>query len=184
MIVMPRTRVFNVNYTPIFSSSGRPLGFRLTYEVEFSQDGWYNPELGVNPDFKNHEWRGKMNMSVHDGSIEPKPIEESPQVQSHPLQHGAGYVYRANTTYHFTAELFPDYVIRNEQKTKFCLYEQVFTSDPEAVEVRKAILASKTPITYRVSIRNTDFEGKIEKFYSHHELYNSFVAEGAVNCEP
>lgn len=184
MIVMPRTRVFNVNYSPIFSSSGRPLGFRITYEVEFSQDGWYNPELGVIPDFENPEWRGKMNMAVHDGSIEPKPIEESPQVQSHPLENGAGYGYRANTTYHFTAELLPDYVIRNEQKTKFCLNSQAFNYDPQAVEVRKAIVASKAPITYRISIKNSGFEGIIEKFYSHHELYNSFVAEGAVDCGP
>ncbi|HKY42477.1 MAG TPA: hypothetical protein VJM50_05245 [Pyrinomonadaceae bacterium] len=183
-IVMPRTRVFNVNYAVIFSPSGRPLGFRIDYDVEFSQDGWYSPGLTVTPDFENHEWRGKMNMGVHDGSIEPKPIEESPQVRSHPLDHGAGYVYRANTTYHFTAELFPDYVIRNEQKTKFCLYNQVLSYDPQAVEVRKAILASKAPITYRVSIKNSDFEGLIEKFYSHNELYNSFVAEGAVDCGP
>ena len=183
-IVMPRTRVFNVNYTPIFSPSGKPLGVRITYEVEFSQDGSYNPELGVLPDFENREWRGKMNMAVHDGSIEPKPIEESPQVQSHPLEYGAGYVYRANTTYHFTADLFPDYVIRNEQKTKFCLYNQQFNYDPSLTQARKAILASKAPITYRVSIKNSGFEGVIEKFYSHHELYNSFVAEGAVDCGP
>lgn len=183
-IVMPRTRVFNVNYTPIFSQSGQPLGFRITYELEFSQDGWYNPELKVVPAFEIREWFGKMNMAVHDGNIEPKPIEESPQVRSHPLEHGAGYVYRANTTYHFTADLFPDYVIRNEQKTKFCLYNRMFNYDPSLVEARKAILASKAPITYRVKIANSDFEGIIEKFYSHHELYNSFVAEGAVDCGP
>jgi hypothetical protein len=183
-IVMPRTRAFNVNYAVIFSPSGRPLGFRIDYDVEFSQEGWYNPELSVTPDFENREWRGKMNMGVHDGSIEPKPIDKSQQAQSHPLQNGAGYVYRANTTYHFTAELFPDYVIRNEQKTKFCLYNGVLNYDPQAVEARKAILASKAPITYRVSIKNSDFEGIIEKFYSHHELYNSFVADGAADCGP
>lgn len=184
MIVMPRTRVFNVNYTPIFSTSGKPLGFRITYEVEFSQEGLYNPELDVMPDFEKPEWAGKMNMAVHDGSIEPKPIEESPQVRSHPLEDGARYIYRANTTYHFTAELFPDYVIRNEQKTKFCLYNQRPSDDPSLAKARKAILASKAPITYRVSIKNSDFEGLIEKFYSHQELYSSFVAEGAVDCGP
>ena len=183
-IVMPRTRVYNVNYTVISSPSGRPLGFRIDYDVEFSQYGWYNPELKVNAEFAKQEWRGKMEMHVHDGSIEPKPIEESPQVRSHPLDYGAGYIYRANTTYHFTAEMFPDYVMRNEQKTKFCLYKQVFTSDPDAAEVRKAIMASKAPITYRVRIANSDFEGIIEKFYSHQELYNSFVADGAVDCGP
>ena len=184
VIVMPRTRVFNMNYTPIFSSSGRPLGFRITYELEFSQDGWYNPELGVLAEFENKEWFGKMNMSVHDGNIEPKPIEESPQVKSHPLEHGAGYMYRANTTYQFTAELFPDYVIRNEKKTKFCLYNKLYDYDRSLTEARKAILASKAPITYRISIKNSGFEGRIEKFYSHHELYNNFVAEGAVDCGP
>jgi hypothetical protein len=182
-IVMPRTRVFNVNYAVLFSPSNRPLGLRITYEVEFSQDGYYNPELSVYPDFENLDWRGKVEMRMFNGSIKPEPTEPSPQERADPHPFDAAYIYRANTTYHFTAELYPDYVSQNKERTMFCLSKHPAIHDARAIEMRKAILASKTPITYRVLIRNSDFEGTIEKFYSHNELYNNFVAEGAVNCE-
>ena len=184
MIVLPRTRVFNVNYAVLFSPSNRPLGLRITYEVEFSQDGYYNPGLTVYPDFENLDWRGKIEMRMFDGSIKPTPTEPSPQERAAPHPFDAAYMYRANTTYYFTAELYPDYVSLNKERTTFCLSNPSPIHDARALEMRKVILASKAPITYRVSIQNTDFEGIIAHFYSHNELYNSFVAEGAVNCEP
>lgn len=184
VIVMPRTRVSNVNYAPLLSPSGRPRGLRITYEVEFSEDGYYNPELRVFPDYRNEEWRGKVEMKVLNGSIEPQPSEESPQVRPHLLAYGAGYTYRGNTTYRFTAELIPDYVIQNEQKTKFCIYNQGFNYDSQTRSVWAGILASKTLTTYRLYIQNSDFHGLIANFYPQHVLYNTFVAEGARDCGP
>lgn len=181
MIVLPRTRVSNVNYAVLFSPSNRPLGLRITYEMEFSQDGYYNPELMLHPDFADSELRGWVEMKIFNGSIKPEPAEESPQVRSHPLEHGASYNYRANTTYQFTAELYPDFVGRNAQG--FCLNNRRVL-EPIARAKRSTILASKEPVTYRVNIQNSDFQGIIEKFYSFNELYNNFVAEGAVDCEP
>ncbi|HEX6717604.1 MAG TPA: hypothetical protein VF088_10850 [Pyrinomonadaceae bacterium] len=182
VIVMPRTRVSNVKYAPLFSPLGQPRGVRISYEVEFSDDGYYNPELHVYPEYENEEWRGKVEMRVLNGRIEPQPTEESPQVRPNPLAYGAGYDYRAHTTYRFTAELIPDYVIQNEQQTKFCLYNNRFDSDQRSRAIWAALLASKTPTTYRVYIENSDFEGVIENFYPQHVLYNTFVAEGARDC--
>ena len=183
MIVMPHVRVSNVMYAPFLSNAGRPLGVRITLDVEFSQDGYYNPELHIYPDYKNPDWRGRIDMKPLTGSIEPLPAEEgSPQNQPHILAFGAGYLYRTHTTYHFTAEYVPDYVIQNEKKTKFCIWNQQYKYSPEMHAAWKAILSSKAPTKYTLYINNTNFGGEIEGLHPQGVLFNSFVAEGAKDC--
>lgn len=182
-IVMPRTRVSNVTYAPYLSKAGRPLGLRIMYDVEFSQDGYYNPELKLFLDYQKSEWRGRIDMYPLTGSIEPQPAEPgSPQEQPHMLAYGAGYLYRAGTTYHFTAELVPDYVIQNKEKTKFCIYYQKYKYDPSMQVAFNEILASKMPTKYSVHIANTAFYGEIEGLHSQHTVLESFKAEGAQDC--
>ena len=182
MIVMPRTRVSNVMYAPYLSKAGRPLGLRITSDVEFSQDGYYNPELELFLDYKKSEWRGRIDMYPLTGSIEPQPAEVgSPQVQPHLLAYGAGYLYRAGTTYHFTAELVPDYVIQNQEKTKFCIYFQKFKHDPSMQVAFREILATKMPTKYSVHIANTAFYGEIDG-HSQNTVLESYKAEGAQDC--
>jgi len=183
MIVMPHMRVSNVMYAPFLSKAGRPLGVRITLDVEFSQDGYYNPELHIYPDYKNPDWRGRIDMKPLTGSIEPLPAEEgSPQDQPHILAYGAGYLYRAGTTYHFTAAYIPDYVIQNERKTKFCIWNHQYKYSPEMNAAWKVILASKAPTKYTLYINNTNFSGEIEGLHPQGVLLNSFVAEGAKDC--
>jgi hypothetical protein len=183
MIVMPRIRVSNVMYAPYLSKAGRPLGVRITLDVEFSQDGYYNPELHVYPDYKNPNWRGRIDMKPLTGSIEPQPAESgSPQNQPHILAYGAGYLYREGTTYHFTAEYIPNYVIQNENKTKFCIWHQQYKHTPEFHAAWRAILASEAPTKYTLYINNTNFGGEIEGLHPQGKLFNSFVAEGAKDC--
>ena len=183
-IVMPRTRVFNVNYKPLLSPAGRPRGLTITYDVEFSENGYYNPALHVFPDYQNEEWRLGVDMKVIDGSINPEPAEaDSPQSRPNPLAYGAGYIYLGRTTYHFIVDLVPDYVIQNEAKTKFCLWNQQYMySSPNVRKTYRAILSSKAPTTYQVYITNSDFDGVIEKFYGQGVFYNTFAAEGARDC--
>ena len=182
-IVMPRTRVFNVNYVPILSASGQPLGLRITYDAEFSQPGYYNPELQVSFDYKILEWRGVVAWYSLSSSIAPVPTEESPQERPHPLALGAGYTYLANTTYHFKLDLVPAYVIQNEQK-KYCLDNQRFNHDPLVRARWEAIRASKEWVSLRVSIQNAGFEGLIENFYPQQMIYNTYLADGAGECVP
>jgi hypothetical protein len=183
MIVMPRTRVSNAMYAPYLSKAGRPLGVRITFDVEFSQDGYYNPELHLFPDYKNDDWRGRIDMKPLTGSIEPQPAESgSPQIQPHILAYGAGYLYRGGTTYHFTAEYIPDYVIQNEKKTKFCIWHQQYRHTPEFQAAWRAILASQAPTKYSVYMNNTNFGGEIEGLHAQGTLFKSFVAEGAQDC--
>ena len=183
MIVMPHLRVSNVMYAPFLSKAGRPLGVRITLDVEFSQDGYYNPELHIYPDYRNDDWRGRIDMKPLTGSIEPLPAEDgSPQDRPHILAFGAGYLYRAGTTYHFTAEYIPDYVIQNEKKTKFCIWNQQYKYSPEMHAAWKAILASKAPTKYTLYINNTNFGGEILGLHPQGVLFKSFVAEGAKDC--
>ena len=186
VIVMPMTRVFNVMYQPLFSPTGRPRGIRITYDAEFSENGYYNPALGVFPAYENEEWRGRVSLNVLEGSIKPQPEERgSPQVQPHLLAYGAGYMYLSKTTYHFVAELVPDFAVRNEAKTKFCLYNQKTNYDPPHVRAAwEAVVLSKAPITYRVSIDNSGFYGVIENFHSIGTFYDTFVRDGARDCGP
>ena len=180
---MPHLRVSNVMYAPFLSKAGRPLGLRITLDVEFSQDGYYNPELHIYPDYRNDDWRGRIDMKPLTGSIEPLPAEDgSPQDRPHILAFGAGYLYRAGTTYHFTAEYIPDYVIQNEKKTKFCIWNQQYKYSPEMHAAWKAILASKAPTKYTLYINNTNFGGEILGLHPQGVLFKSFVAEGAKDC--
>ena len=186
MIVMPRTRASNVMYAPYFSKTGRQLGIRITYDVEFSQDGYYNPELVLFLDYKKVEWRGRIDMTPLTGSIDPQPREpgSESQVQPHILAYGAGYLYSAGTKYHFTAEYIPDYVIQNEQKTKFCIYHHKFDNSPKMQTAFREIMEDNGPTPYTLEIKNAEFFGVIEDLASQGTLLKNFLAEGATDCGP
>jgi hypothetical protein len=183
MIVMPRIRVSNAMYAPYLSKEGRPLGLRITFDIEFSQDGYYNPELHLYPEYSNPNWRGRIDMNPLTGSIEPQPAEEgSPQERRHILAYGAGYIYWTGTTYHFTAEYIPNYVIQNDKKTKFCIWSQQYKYMPEMQSAWKAIMVSKAPTKYTLYINNTNFAGVIEGLHPQGTLLRNFTAEGAQDC--
>ncbi len=183
VIVMPRTRVSNVMYAPYLSKAGHPLGVRISFDVEFSQDGYYNPKLHLVPDYKSDDWRGRIEMKALTGSIEPQPAEAgSAQMQPHILAFGAGYLYRGRTTYHFAAELVPDYIFQNEEKTKLCIFRQKYKYSPRMQAAWREILESKALTKYRLYIDNADFSGEIEGLHAQGTLFRSFVAEGAQDC--
>lgn len=183
VIVMPRTRVSNVMYASYLSKAGRPLGIRISFDVEFSEDGYYNPELHLVPAYKRGDWRGLIEMKALTGSIEPQPAESGePQTRPHILAYGAGYLYRGRTTYHFAAELVPDYIVQNDKKTKLCIFRQKYKYIPSMQAAWRDILKSKAPTKYWLSIDNADFSGEIAGLHAQGTLFRSFVAEGAQDC--
>lgn len=185
VIVLPHARVSHVSYAPLLSKAGRPLGIRISYDADFSEDGYYNPELHVLPRFEQEDWRGLVEMRVLDGSITPIPEEAgSPQVQPNLLAYGAGYLYRAGTTYHFIADLAPDYIVQNENKTSLCFYNQKFRYSPKSEAAWLALLANKSSTKYSVYIGNRAFAGEIDDFYNQATFYSSLLAEGAKDCVP
>jgi hypothetical protein len=183
--LMPRSNISNVAYAPLFSAAGRPMGLRVTYEAEFSQDGYFDPALRAVPDYQNAEWRGLVDMHAVDGRIEPLPAEVgAPQQRPSILAYGAGYQYQANTTYRFTADLIPDFIIQNEAKTRFCIYtrkDEIYESGTKRA-VWAALLTRDSPVNYKVFIGDRDFTGTIDGFFAPGTLRASFAAEGAQDC--
>jgi hypothetical protein len=183
--VMPRTQISNVAYAPLFSAAGRPIGLRVTYEAKFSEDGYFDPALRVLPTYQSDEWRGLVDMYAVDASIEPLPAElGAPQQRPSILAYGAGYQYKGNTTYRFTADLIPDFIIQNEAKTKFCIFSrkyEIYESGTRRV-VWAELLRRQSSVNYKVFIGDQDFTGAIDGFFAPGTLRASFAAEGAQDC--
>lgn len=182
---MPRTQISNVAYAPLFSAAGRPIGLRVKYEAKFSEDGFFNPALRVLPTYQSDEWSGLVDMHAVEASIEPLPAEVGgPQQRPSILAYGAGYQYKGNTTYRFTADLIPDFIIQNEAKTKFCIYSRKYeiyeARTPRAVWEK--LLTSESSVNYKVFIGDRDFTGAIDGFFAPGTLRASFAAEGALDC--
>jgi hypothetical protein len=117
VVAFPRTVISNVAYAPLFSAAGHPIGLRVTYDATFFSDGYYNPALRVLPTYERDDLRGLIDMHVVEGSIDPLPaVAGTPQQQPNILAYGAGYRYTANTTYHFTADLVPDFIIQTRPR--------------------------------------------------------------------
>jgi hypothetical protein len=183
--LMARTQVSNVAYAPLFSSAGRPMGLRVTYEIEFSEDGYFDPALRALPTYQSDEWRGLVDMHAVAGSIEPLPAEAgAPQQRPNILAYGAGYQYKGNTTYRFTADLIPDFIFQNEAKTRFCIYSrkyEIYESGTRRA-VWAELLTNESSVNYKIFIGNGDFTGVIDGFFAPGTLRASFAAEGAQDC--
>ena len=192
VIVMPRLVVSNVTYAPFLSAAGRPLGLRITYDVEFSAPGLYNPELQVYVQYPPETRPGSAQMRVVNSSITPIPREpnepsKEPVIHEYRtslLEFGATYTYQERTVYHIMAELVPDFISR-KRDIKRCIFRQQYAHAPDEQAALMRILNSDAPASYRVSIRNgAGFEARIEHFYGEGALYRSFEAEGTPDCGP
>ena len=191
MIVIPRVQVSNVTYAPFMSPAGRPLGIRITYDVEFSAPGIHNPELRVEADYPPSVRQGITRMQVVNSSITPLPREayqpwKEPEINQYRttiLGATAQFTYQERTVYHFMAELVPDFIVYNADNTKQCIYRQKHPSDARAQARLLEIMESDAPASYRIGIRSTaGFTAKIENFYGEGVFYRSFVAQGAPDC--
>ncbi len=189
-IVMPRTRIFNVMYAPLFSTQGRPIGLRITYEAKFSEKGQYDPGVSADARYDSGVRRGFSRMTVLDSTIAPMPREAYPphdevllnDIRTSPLDAGAHYTYEGDTVYRFTADLVPNFVVHNLERTKSCIHYQQYTHSPETEKAIAQILATETPTTYSVTVGT--FKGRIQNFYGEGTFFKSFVAEGAKDCGP
>ncbi len=186
-IVMPRTRVSNVRYAPVLSATGRLLGLRLTYDVEFSQNGRNNPEVHVFAEDKEDFIRGRNPLHAVKSTIDPLPRlywapEKEPEDIPGLLAQRADFLYKAGTRYRFTVDLVPDFVSVKRDKTTPCIYLPSRPgSDPESKALARR-LANGGPTTYRVAVGFTMFEGIIDEFSGEGAFYQNFRAEGVQDC--
>ena len=187
-IVMPLTHVSNVTYAPLVSPSGRPLGIRVTYDVEFSQAGRYNPGLRIFAEDKEDTSVGRYPLRPHKSTIQPVPRETyAPYKEAEEIPgliaHRADFLYETGIKYKFALELFPEFVMTHRNSTIPCLVHQGSRYNDAAHEAFARMLARDAPTTYHVFIGGTAFEGRIDNFYGEGTFYRSFVSEGLSACE-
>jgi hypothetical protein len=187
-IVMPRPRVSNVTYASFVSPSGRSLGIRVTYDVEFSQAGRYNPNLRIHAEDREDTSIGRYPLRPLKNTIQPVPREtyapyQEAQEISGLLAHRADFLYETGITYRFMLELVPEFVMMHRNSTIPCLVHEGSRYNSAARTAFARMLARNAPTTYRVFIGGTAFEGRIDNFYGEGTFYRSFVAEGLTECE-
>lgn len=186
-LVMPRLAISKVMYAPLSSAAGRPIGVRVTYDVEFSQAGEYDPRLTVYAG--NPEESGTGAMRVVNSSLEPLPrLAHAPgelagtNHRDSVLAYGADFLYEARTIYHFSVDLVPGFIAPGSGGSPACIWRDGFRTARDPETAFASLLAREGPTTYRVSIGRRTFEGLIEKFAGEGMLYRSFVAEGVPDC--
>ena len=75
---------------------------------------------------------------VLDSTITPMPREAYPpygpviwnDIRTSPLQSGAIYTYEEGKVYHFTADMVPDFVIYNLDRSRTCIYYEKHRFSP------------------------------------------------------
>jgi hypothetical protein len=177
-IALRRASVSRIAYEPLNSASGSPIGLRLRYSVQFPARQTIVATPHVFPVYSTPAWRGVVAMKVSAGTINPVPQMVGAQTLQDVLIWGGSATYQAGTTYNFTVDLVPDYVIEGVQTGRYCIYEQKFTNRT----VWDALIASNTEVPYTVSISDTETTATIPAFFSQRALYNSFMRDGAVDC--
>ena len=187
-IVSPRTRISNVRYAPLISETGKPLGFKITYEAEFSQAGRYNPALHIAEDQADF-LSGRHPLVLLRSSVQPvahdpnAPLKEAEVPLAGSSWYSPDFLYKSGTRYQFAAEMVPDFVGVRRDGLPPCLWKQPRPGEAPKAFARRA--TREEPTTYRVTIGGSEtFEGRIDGFYGEGTLFRSFVGQGLAECEP
>ena len=183
-VTLPHARIRQAEYAPLLSGHGNPLGVRVRYTITFSEDGYYQASPYVSPVFRNLDWRGAVDMRLLDARLEPAPPADPNGQAALALQYGGPVPYKANVDYQFTADFIPSYVIRNDARTKFCLYEQLIGSQPLQISRWQAIKASAEPLPYSVAIFDFGFSARTGDLPPVGVFHENFIKEGAQPCGP
>jgi hypothetical protein len=189
-IALPRMQIANVTYAPLLSAAGRPTGIRVTYQATFSNRSQYNPAISVEADRAPTEWQiaklNALNSTITPMPREPfRPFAEIVlnELRSSPLEFGAHYTYEGGTMYQFTADLVPNFVVHNLDKSRACIASQQYRHSTAAKKAFLDVITSEAPSSYVLSIGSV-FKGRIQAFYGLGTFYQSFIAAGAQDCGP
>jgi hypothetical protein len=179
---LPQIEVSGVTYAALVSDQGNPLGMRVRYAVRVSQNGYYRLSPAVSPIYADVNLRGKIQMQVITGSVEPLPDGVSAGGSTDFLKYGGRARYKAGMTYRFVADVVPNFAIQNAQRTRFCIMRWMFNASTAAQAAWREKLTSDSPVTYNISIEQTTFRGRTEGFYAPGVFYRSLRKEGAKEC--
>lgn len=180
VIALSKAVVSRIAYEPLNSSSGAPIGVRLHYSIQFPTRQTIVAVPHVFPVYPAPDWRGIVAMKALGGTITPVPEMVGVQSLADVISYRASATYQAGSTYTFTVDMVPDYVFQGTQSRRFCLHEQKFTNRT----AWSALIASQTPIPYSISITDTETTASIPVFFPQKTFYDSFHADGAIDCGP
>jgi hypothetical protein len=180
VITLSRAIVSRISYEPLDSSSGLPIGLRLRYSIQFPARQTIVATPHVFPVYQATSWRGIVSMKALGGTIDPPPQFAGAQSLQDVILYGAAATYQPGSTYKFTIDLVPDYVLQGTQTRRFCLYEQKFTNRA----VWDALIASEADVPYSLSIPDTETTATVPAFLPQRTFYKNFIAGGAFDCGP
>jgi hypothetical protein len=180
VITLARASVSRITYEPFSSASGSPIGLRLHYSIRFPSRQTIVATPHVFPAYPQTAWRGVVAMKASGGTITPAPQMVGAQSLQDVIVYGGAATYQAGSTYNFTIDMVPDYVIQGTQTGRFCIYQQKFSNRA----LWDALIASTVDVPYSVFISDTKTAATIPTFFSQRTLYNGFTAAGAFDCGP
>jgi hypothetical protein len=178
VITIARASVSRITYEPLNSVSGSPIGLRLHYSIRFPARQSIAAMPHVFPAYATSAWRGAVTMKVSGGTITPLPQMIGAQSLQDVIVYGGTATYQGGSTYNFTVDLVPDYVIQGTQSGRYCIYEQKFINRA----AWDALIASTADVPYTVSISDTETTATIPGFFSQRTFYRNFTADGATDC--
>ena len=177
-IRIPRSTVTGATYEPLFSRAGRPIGVRICFVVRFERAGVYALTPVVFPLYQDFRWRGVIEMKVLDAEAAPM----SPEVTGALLLGGRAR-YEAKVDYHLAFDLTPNYIIRNTDRTRYCMDLQSLRTTGR-MAVWQSIQESAEPVKYRVVIFDVEFAAETAPWTAQRTFYETFLSEGARDCGP
>jgi hypothetical protein len=177
VIRLDRVGVSAIQYEPLNSASGSPIGMRLTYSMRFPDNRTVVAVPSVFPVYSNTSWRGVVSMKPIGGSISPAPPMGGVQSLQEGIVYKAPATYQGGVTYTFRVDLVPDYVDRDRQTGRFCIREN--SSNRAAWD---AIMASADATPFTISISDSHTTARVPAFLPQRTIRDSLVAEGVVAC--
>jgi hypothetical protein len=180
LIQLARAVVSRITYEPFSNASGATVGMRLRYSIQFPSRQTIVAVPFVFPVYSQTDWRSIVEMRPTAGTITPAPQMLGVQSMQDVIVYRGGATYQAGTTYNFTIDFIPNYIVQGTQTGRFCIHEQKFSNRL----VWDAVKSSQAPTPYRISISDVETHANVPAFFPQRTFYESFSTGGALDCGP
>lgn len=182
VIRLARAEVLEAEYEPLVSSAGHEIGVRVHLAVRFGAEGDYDVTPVFYSQYQNADLR-QITLKVVDGSARPQPANIGGDTLDDVLRYGGAAHYLPGQVYRFQFDLAPNYVLRDVDRTRYCIYSDYYRAIGRP-GLWDAVQDSAAPVQYRVSISSLDFEAGTGDLPPQRAYLESFQREGSSDCGP